>query len=95
LIAAIKDENADGKYDRLDPAIDFVIAQITRANGTTAIIWNSVPGRSYQVETAAQPGGTWGPLGGPVMAGPGQLTLGLDDPTGGLSGFYRVRLVNP
>src|SRR4029077_480451 len=30
---AIRDENADGKYDRLDPALSFVIAQITSENG--------------------------------------------------------------
>ena len=94
-IAAIRDENGDGKYDRLDPALDFVVAQITRTNGTTTIKWNSVPGKNYQVETAGQLGGTWGLLGGPMMAGPGQLTLSADDPSGVLSGFFRVRLLNP
>jgi len=42
-IAAIKDENADGKFDRLDPALDFVIFQMSQTNGVTTIGWNAGP----------------------------------------------------
>ena len=94
-IAAIKDENADGKYDRLDPAIDFVIAQVTRADGTTTILWNSVPGKTYQVETVANLGGTWLVLGNPATAGVGQIQLSQIDVTNATNRYYRVRLVNP
>jgi hypothetical protein len=94
-LAAIKDENADGRFDRLDPALDFVIAQITQSGGITALTWNSVPGKTYQVESATQPGGTWNPLGTQMTAGPGQLTLSTSESLGTPAGFYRVRLVNP
>jgi Glycosyl hydrolase family 57 len=94
-LAAIKDENADGKYDRLDPALDFVVSQISRTGGTTALTWNSVPGKTYQAESATQPGGTWNLLGTQMTAGPGQLTLSMSDPSAVPAGFYRVRLVNP
>jgi len=94
-LVAIKDENADGKYDRLDPAIDFVFAQIARSGGTTAVTWNSVPGKTYQVESATQPGGAWNPFGTQMTAGPGQITLSTSDSSAGSSWFYRVRLVNP
>ncbi len=94
-IAAIKDENADGKYDRLDPAIDFVIAQVTRANGTTAVSWNSVPGKTYQVETVDHLGDTWSALGNTATAGVGQIQLSQMDTTNVSNRYYRVRLVNP
>ena len=52
-IAALKDENADGKFDRLDPTRDFVIAQITRdAPGLTTITWNSVPEKLIRLKAA-------------------------------------------
>ncbi len=38
-IAAIKDENADGIYDRLDPTLGFGITQITRTGEVTTISW--------------------------------------------------------
>jgi hypothetical protein len=92
-IGALRDENADGLYDRLDPALGFVVLQTTRAAGTTSLTWASVPGRSYQVETCDQLGGTWSPLGGPRRAGTGELTLSASDPTSLTTRFYRVRLV--
>jgi hypothetical protein len=94
-IAAIKDENADGKYDRLDPAMDFVIAQVTRANGVTNITWNTVPGKIYQLESMDLWGGTWGSLGPAVTAGAGEVTVTRTDATGLPSRFYRARLVTP
>src|SRR5205085_2904752 len=36
-IIAIRDENADGKYDRLDPALGFVVSQIFQNGGITTI----------------------------------------------------------
>ncbi len=94
-IAAIKDENADGKYDRLDPAIDFVVAQIAKnADGSTTITWNSVPGKSYQVEYCDQLGGTWNALGPPITAAAGQLTLPANDSPNFGTRFYRVNLLN-
>ena len=94
-ISAIRDDNADGKYDRLDPAIGFVIAQISRENGITTIQWNSVPGKTYQLESCDQLGAPWVPLGNPRTAGLGELTLSTQDSGSAPPRFYRVVLVNP
>lgn len=94
-IAALKDENADGTYDRLDPALGFGVTQITRTNGVTTITWTSVPGRAYQAETCESLDGEWIPLNTPITAGTGALTLTTSDATDLLTRFYRVRLVNP
>jgi hypothetical protein len=94
-IPAVRDEDADGKFDRLDPARDFVIAQITRNGGVTAITWNSVPGKTYQVKTCDQIGGSWVPLNDPVTATAGDITLSMSDSSDVPSRFYRVELVNP
>jgi hypothetical protein len=94
-IAAIQDENADGTYDRLDPALSFVVSQITRAGGTTTVTWNSVPGKSYVVESCDQLGGTWSAVTSAMTAGPGQLTLSGDDVSAATMRFYRVRLTTP
>jgi hypothetical protein len=95
-IVSIKDENADGKYDRLDPAIDFVVAQIVKnADGSTTITWNSVPGKSYQLEYCDSLGGAWNSVGNQLTAAVGQLTLSANDSVNLGSRFYRVRLVNP
>jgi hypothetical protein len=93
--SAIRDENADGNYDRLDPALDFVIASMTKQDGVTAISWNSVPARTYQLEYANQLSGEWLPLGSQKTAGPGELILSQDDSSASPARFYRVRLVNP
>jgi hypothetical protein len=94
-IAAIRDENADGTYDRLEPALDFVIAQITRGQSVTTITWNSVPEKTYQLDYTDQLGGTWTPLNNSQTAGPSELVLSGQDPNSGPGRFYRVRLVNP
>jgi hypothetical protein len=94
-IVAIKDENADGKYDRLDPARDFIVWQIARAGNVTTVSWNSVPGKTYQVESCDQIDGTWVSVGGQAIAGPGQITLSANDAIAMSGRFYRVRLVNP
>jgi hypothetical protein len=93
--SAIRDENADGNYDRLDPALDFVIASMTKQDGVTAISWNSVPARTYQLEYANQLSGQWFSLGSQKTAGPGELILSQDDSSASPARFYRVRLVNP
>ena len=94
-IAAIQDENADGKYDRLDAVLGFVVAQIMQANGTVTVTWNSVPGKNYVLEGCDQLGGTWSAVTNQMTAGPGQLVLSGNDVSAMPSRFYRVRLTNP
>jgi hypothetical protein len=94
-IVALQDENADGTYDRLDPALGFVILQITRSNGVTGLTWAAVPGRTYQAESCDLPNGTWTALNAPVTAAAGQTTLSASDLSGAPVRFYRVRLIIP
>jgi hypothetical protein len=93
-VAAIKDENADGKFDRLDPALDFLISQLTLANGVRTIGWNSVPGRTYQLEYRDQLSGPWLSFGTTKLAAPGELLLS-DQDSSSVTRFYRARLVTP
>ncbi len=95
LVSALRDENAAGKYDRLDPSLDFVITQITRANGIGTLTWASVPGKTYQMENCDQLDGTWTALNGSITAHPGETLLSTGDPSGAPMRFYRVRLVGP
>jgi hypothetical protein len=94
-IVALKDENADGTYDRLDPALGFVILQVTRSSGIASLTWAAVPGKTYQVESCDQLGGSWTSLNAPITATAGQTSLSTSDPSASLLRFYRVRLVNP
>lgn len=94
-IAALKDENADGVYDRLQPTQDFLVTEITRIDGVVKLSWASVPGRTYQVESSDELGGAWMPLNEPITATQGQLTLSTNDHPAASSRFYRVRLLNP
>jgi hypothetical protein len=94
-LVAITDENADGKFDRLDPALGFVVVQITSGNGTTGVDWNSVPGKTYQLEYCNQLDGQWFSLNAPLTAGPGEVFLSRDDSSAVSPRFYRVRLTSP
>jgi hypothetical protein len=94
-LVAIRDENSDGKFDRLDPAMDFIISQASQANGVRTIGWNSVPGKTYQLEYSDQLGGGWMSVGTPKTAGTFDLVLSDQDSSGIPNRFYRVRLVNP
>lgn len=94
-IAAIRDENADGLYDRLDPEMDFVPTAFGPSGGGYEITWNCFPGRSYQIESSPDmESGNWSPVtGSEVTAGPLELTLSRVVGGDGPHRFYRVRLL--
>lgn len=95
-IPALLDNNGDGIYDRLDPAIDFVITGIEPAPGGGCIIrWNSTPGKTNQLMYADSPQGPWNNLGPPIGAGPGQLSLSYTNNTTAAQRYYKVKCVNP
>ena len=94
-VTALGDENGDGIYDRLDPALGFVVTEITRANGVVTVAWPAVPSRTYQAESSDTPGGEWLPLHEAMTAAPGQLVLSTNDEAVESSRFYRVRLIAP
>jgi hypothetical protein len=52
-----------------DPNSIFRVTNITRPDSNNvSVTWSSVSGKKYQLETASTPGGTYGPIGGQVMA---------------------------
>src|SRR5262249_45139290 len=44
---ALRDNNADGKFDRLDPNLDFVLQSIQTVPSGYALNWSAMPGHSY------------------------------------------------
>ena len=94
--AALLDNNADGKFDRLDPALGFKLQAPQVGSGGYTINWAAMPGHSYQVVWAGGPGATWSNLpGGLTTAGPLQLFLSCTDapmPTA-TQKLYRVKLL--
>ncbi len=94
-IPAILDQNADGVYDRLDPARDF-LSSAARDNSDVLLTWNSVPGRNYQVLWSSSLTSGWqNAPNGFFNAGPSQLTLSFRDLGALNSGprFYKVQLL--
>jgi hypothetical protein len=94
---ALRDHNGDGKYDRVDPLLDFTLQATWQPGSGVVLTWAAMPGRSYQLEHATQPGGLWSDLAGAShLAGPLQLFLSHTNvpPAGESSKFFRAKLVN-
>ncbi len=96
-LEALRDEDANGIYDRLEPGKGFVITGHGKSGDSFSITWNCFPGRSYRIETSTgMAAASWEPLSGSTMtAGPSQISatmeieLDPDDP----KRFFRVALV--
>jgi hypothetical protein len=52
-LEVLRDHNADGVFDRLDPARGFTVTRTSRVEGGFEIEWNAFPGRSYAIEASA------------------------------------------
>ncbi|MCS7063364.1 MAG: hypothetical protein NZM04_04855 [Methylacidiphilales bacterium] len=93
---ALRDENADFIFDRLDPERDFVIQHTITASGNLQLTFNTFPGRTYQVQHSLNLT-TWTDIGTPITAGPGEITKTFTH-TAAVNNhqrsFYRIRL-NP
>jgi hypothetical protein len=94
-VSSIRDSNADGVLDNLDPNIGFVVqnAQPTGGSGMT-ITWVAVPGKSYQVMYSDSFPAAWTNLANAlVTAGGGQTSLSFTDTsaTNGVQRFYTIR----
>ncbi|MCH7225201.1 hypothetical protein [Haloferula sp. A504] len=94
-VEALRDENADGLYDRLDPRIDFVTTGFAPGTGGHQITWNCFPGCRYQIESSPDLGpDNWTPVPeAEVTAGPLDLSLSHPVAIEGTRRFYRVRLL--
>jgi hypothetical protein len=94
--AALRDRNADGKFDRLDPGLDFKLTSLQFSAGNLTHTWNVMPGRTYQLEFVNALDGSWSNVPGSLTtAAPAQLDVGFTAPTGPLpaKGFYRLKLL--
>ncbi len=94
--AALRDDNADGKFDRLDPALGFTLQSLKGGSGSYAIDWAAMPRHMYQVVWCEALGLPWSNLpGGLTTAGPLQLFLSYTDapPSSANQRLYRVKLL--
>lgn len=91
-VVALLDNNNDGVFDRLQPALGFVVTNVqSSGSGNVTITWASVPGKTYQVQFSATPGGGWMDLpGGQVTGASGQMFASFTDTNAGTQRFYHV-----
>lgn len=97
-VITILDRNGDGLYDRLDPALDFVVTRVKPApGGGCTLTWNAQPGKTYQLLYSNGLGAAWQNLGSPITAAAGVLTLSQTDGTAPFNSprFYRVKVAAP
>ena len=96
-IEALRDEDANGVYDRLEAGRGFVVTQSGREGDTFSLSWNCFPGRSYQTQTREQlDAGAWINVEGSLQtAGATDLSLSqeLALAPGEPRRFFRVMLV--
>lgn len=99
-IVALRDENLDGRLDRLDPNHGFVFgaAPAPRANTNGwAVTWPSVPGHVYRVERADNLLEPFQGLSSDLVAAPGEFNMRYEDTTTATNAarYYRVLLLEP
>jgi len=93
---ALRDLNADGIFDRLDPALDFRLLSAAPVPGGYVLNWASMPGHAYQVVYVDLLACPWSDLpGASNCASPLQLFLACTDspPPTVTQRFYRVKLL--
>ena len=95
-VAALRDLNANGTFDRLEPALDFKLLGAQSVPGGFSLNWASMPGRSYQLVYASAPALGWSNLpGASNLAGSLQLIMAYTDapPALATQRFYKVKLL--
>jgi hypothetical protein len=93
---ALRDNNADGILDRLDPTLDFVLQSPLRQTNGYVLTWATMPAHTYQVISADALGANWSNVpGAQTTAGPLQLFLSYTDtpPALATQRLYRVKLL--
>ncbi len=69
-LEALRDEDADGTYDILEPNRGFAISQSGRSGNSFSLTWTSFPGRSYKVQTSTTlASGSWTDVVGSTTVG--------------------------
>lgn len=93
-LVAFGDANADGLFDRLDPARGFRVETAQVEGNGVRFTYASVPGRSYRVVYRETMTNSWSVLPGSFQTAGGlQTTLSLTNLPGTSSRFYRVELL--
>ncbi len=96
-LEALRDDNANGTYDRLDPASGFKITSITRNDADEVTLrWQSFPAATYHIETSETLTGGWTKVANSeTTAGPTDLTTTKTLTTQATDNqFYRIALTN-
>jgi hypothetical protein len=96
-LEALRDEDANGIYDRLETGAGFRITSFQRDETTFSLAWNAFPGRTYQVQgSATMAPDSWENVA-TVAAGPADLSCSANipiDPQEDPVMFFRVRLID-
>jgi hypothetical protein len=96
-IEALRDEDANGTYDRLESGKGFLITQSERTGNTFSMTWKCFPGRSYKIQTSdSLSNSSWTDVPGVlVTAGATDLEANQNLPLDPLETmrFFRVMLV--
>jgi hypothetical protein len=95
-VAALRDLNADGIFDQLDPNLDFKFLNAQRIGNNCALTWAAMPGRSYQIIYTDSLNDSWQDLiGASNDCAPTQIFLSwTDTPLQTITQrFYRVKLL--
>ena len=76
-LEALRDEDANGTYDRLESTGTFRITRLVQPGGSASVRWNVFPGRAYKLQTNTVLGPTgWVDVpGSELTAGPVDLDL--------------------
>jgi hypothetical protein len=94
-VEAIRDENANGIFDRLEPGLGFIVTGGSKVGPDFMISWNCFPGRSYRIQSSPTLApDSWSDVpGSEVTAGATELSLTRPVPASAGAAFYRVILL--
>lgn len=96
-LEALRDEDANGTFDILEPNRGFAISQSSRNGNSFSLTWTSFPGRSYKVQTSTTlASGSWTDVAGSTTIGTSNALTSSHvvtlDPTD-TQRFFRVMLM--
>jgi hypothetical protein len=94
-LAALRDHNGDGTFDRLQPTADFAVQNFSRSNSTLTLNCAAFPGRQYQLSYRDNlTNGAWLDLPGATnICGALQTNVVLTAPVPNGQRFFRARLL--
>jgi hypothetical protein len=94
-LAALRDHNGDGAFDRLQPTMDFTVQNFSRTNNQFMLTAAGFPGRQYQLSYRdSLANGAWLDLPGATnTCGALQTNVVLTAPATNGQRFFRGRLL--